>query len=190
MIRKVEREANEKVIAEPSTNQPPMKDRGEEKNPVGRELFPTRKKESKDKSERPTTNDDMLTGNFDTGSEPSLDINCNVVSILPVEYDQVMKIEEYEETTEEEMTKHRPVCYYIMSNGCIKEYNVVFERPDKAMKNHLKPLFIRGKVENVGTNKVLVYGGATVNLMPHFMLNKIEKFNTDLKPHNIVLSNY
>lgn len=58
------------------------------------------------------------------------------------------------------------------------------------MKNHIKPIFIRGKVENVGINKILVDGGAAVNLMPHFMLNKNGKFDTDLKPHNMVLSNY
>lgn len=97
---KAERESNEKVMAESSTNQPPMKNRGEERKPIGRELFPARKKEYEDKSERPTADDDMLTVNFDTGSEPSLDINCNVVFILPVEY--------------------RLVSYYIMDNDCVE----------------------------------------------------------------------
>ncbi|MCI50859.1 hypothetical protein A2U01_0072103, partial [Trifolium medium] len=58
------------------------------------------------------------------------------------------------------------------------------------MKNHLKPLFIRAKVNNVGVGNVLVDGGAAVNLMPHFMLRKLGKFDTDLHTHNIVLSNY
>lgn len=58
------------------------------------------------------------------------------------------------------------------------------------MKNHLKPLFIRGKVENIGINKVLVDGGAVVNLMPYFMLKRIGKYDTDTKPHDMVLSNY
>ncbi|XP_050876896.1 uncharacterized protein LOC127080626 [Lathyrus oleraceus] len=77
-----------------------------------------------------------------------------------------------------------------MNNACVEEHNAFFERHDKAMKNHLKPFFIREKVENVGINKILVDGGATVNLMPHFMLKKIGKFDTDIKPHNMVLSNY
>lgn len=63
--RKAEREANEKVMEESSTNQPPKKDRGEEKNPVGRKLFPAQKEESQDKSEQLTAGDDMLTNNFD-----------------------------------------------------------------------------------------------------------------------------
>ncbi|MCI94026.1 hypothetical protein A2U01_0115324, partial [Trifolium medium] len=41
------------------------------------------------------------------------------------------------------------------------------------MQNHLKALFIRAKVNDVGVNKVLVDGGAVVNIMPHFMLKKL-----------------
>lgn len=52
----------------------------------------------------------MLTNNFDTDSETSLDITCNVVSVLLREYDQVMEVEEPENTTEAEMARHRPVC--------------------------------------------------------------------------------
>ncbi|XP_050896204.1 uncharacterized protein LOC127102931 [Lathyrus oleraceus] len=58
------------------------------------------------------------------------------------------------------------------------------------MKSHLKPLFITGKVENIPVNKILVDYGATVNLMPHRMLAKIGKYDTDAKPHNMVLTNY
>ena len=78
----------------------------------------------------------------------------------------------------------------MMKNGCVEEHNAFFKRPDEAMKNHLKPLFIRGKVENVGINKILVDDRVTVNLMSHFILKKIGKDDTDTKPHNMVLSNY
>lgn len=157
---------------------------------MGRKLFPSRKGEPKDKSEQPKAGDDKVTNNFDTDSEPSLDITCNVVLVLPREYDQVMKVEEPEDTTEVEMARHKPICYYVMSNGYVKEQNAFFKRPDEAMKNHLKLIFIRGKVENVGINKILVNGRAIVNLMPHFMLKKVGKDKTDTKPHNMVMSNY
>ena len=49
------------------------------------------------------------------------------------------------------------------------------------MKNNLKPLFIRGKVESVGINKILVDGGAIVILIPQFMLKRIGMFDTDIK---------
>ena len=58
------------------------------------------------------------------------------------------------------------------------------------MKGHLKPLFITGKIDNVPVNKILVDCGATVNLMPEFMLERIGKSEADTKPHNMVLSNY
>lgn len=45
-------------------------------------------------------------------------------------------------------------------------------------------------MEDVGVNKILVDGGETVNLMLQFMLKRIGKFDTDLKPHNMVLLNY
>lgn len=75
----------------------------------------------------------MLTDNFDIDSEPMLDITCNVVSMLPREYDQVMKVEEPEDTAEAEMTRHRPMCYYMVNNGCVEEKNAFFEIPDEAM---------------------------------------------------------
>lgn len=74
-----------------------------------------------------------------------------------------------------------------MKVGFIDEDEVVFERLDMAMQQNLKPLFIRTKVENMGINKVLVYGGACINIMPHSMLRKIGKYGTYLKPHNMVL---
>lgn len=45
-------------------------------------------------------------------------------------------------------------------------------------------------MENVGVNKIFVYGGAAVNLMPHFMIRGIKMFNTNIKTHNMVFSNY
>ncbi|XP_050918369.1 uncharacterized protein LOC127135773 [Lathyrus oleraceus] len=88
------------------------------------------------------------------------------------------------------MAKHRPMCYYMMNNDCVEEQNAFFESSDEGLKNHLKPLFIRGKVEDVGVNKILVDGGATINLMMQFMLKRIGKFDTNVKPYNMVLSNY
>ncbi|XP_050898918.1 uncharacterized protein LOC127105755 [Lathyrus oleraceus] len=58
------------------------------------------------------------------------------------------------------------------------------------MRSHLKPLSITGKVKDVPVNKILVNYGATVNLMSHRMLRKIGKYDTDAKPHNMVLTNY
>ncbi|CAJ2646962.1 unnamed protein product [Trifolium pratense] len=124
-------------------------------------------------------------------SDPEFDVLVNVVSILPAEYDVWSEVTEGEdEFDESELALHKPMCYYVMNNGCLEEHMANFERPTEGMKNHLKPLFIQAKVNNVGVNKVLIDGGAAVNLMPEFMITKIGKFSTDLHPHNIVLSNY
>jgi len=66
----------------------------------------------------------------------------------------------------------------------------MFERPGFQLKSHLKPLFIQEKINNIGIKKVLVDGGDAVNLLPQSLLKKIVKSETDLKPHNVLLSNY
>jgi hypothetical protein len=102
--------------------------------------------------------DDEVTDSFNSDSESSFNVICNVVSVLPRDYDRVMEVEDEEDEMEEETMAHRPVCYYVMNNGCVEEQNAFFERPDDSMKAHLKPLFIKGKVENIGVNKILVMG--------------------------------
>jgi len=58
------------------------------------------------------------------------------------------------------------------------------------MTHHLKPLIIQAKINGVRVNKVLVDGGATVNLLSQSILSKIGLVDSDLKPHNVVLTNY
>jgi len=129
-----------------------------------------------------------MTSNF-TESEPSLVIVCNVVSVLPVEYDVPSKIDEVESDFIEEMVHHKPLCYYVMNNGCVENQHAVLKKPEFPIVHHLKPLFIQAKINGVGINKVLVDGGATVNLLPQSILTKIGLCDTDLKPHNVVLTN-
>lgn len=105
--------------------------------------------------------------------------------VLPREYHQVTKVKEPEENINDEMTRHRLVCYYVMNNKCMEEQNDFFERPDEAFKSHLKPPFVRGKVENVPINNILVDGGATLNLMLHTILKKLGKTNMDTTQNHI-----
>lgn len=100
------------------------------------------------------------------------------------------RVVEPEDCDEEEMARHKPVCYFVMNNGCIKETNVFFDRPYEGIKSHLEPFFLKSKVKDTTIKKILVDGGAAINLMPHFLLRKIGKYDTDLRPHNTVLSDY
>ncbi|MCI48972.1 hypothetical protein A2U01_0070215, partial [Trifolium medium] len=55
-------------------------------------------------------------------SEPDFDVIYNVVSILPHEYDVWSEITDREEEFEEPpLVDFKPVCYYVMDNGCVEE---------------------------------------------------------------------
>ncbi|WJX20372.1 hypothetical protein P8452_09935 [Trifolium repens] len=76
-----------------------------------------------------------------------------------------------------------------------REFDVCSEITDDEEESGMqmalhRPVCYYAKVNNVGINKVLIDGGAVVNLMPEFLLRKIGKSLVDLHPHNIVLSNY
>lgn len=111
--------------------------------------------------------------------------------MFPAEYDRVSEVYESEEAyVHDEVANQKPLCYYVMNNNFVEEKQAIFERPDPGMMYHLKPLFIREKVDDMAINKVFIDGGATVNMMPHSLSKKMVKTNEDLRPHNMVLSKY
>ena len=118
-------------------------------------------------------------------------INYGIVSILPAEYDRVSKVSENEEDfTFDEADDEKPMCYYVMSSGIIEEQKALFKKLRSWMLYHLKPLFISEKVDGMLVNKVVINGGAAINLMPHALFKKMGKCGSELRPHNMVLSNY
>lgn len=111
--------------------------------------------------------------------------------MLPTEYDMVSEVSETEEDfMADETVGGKPLCYYVMNNGLVEEQKDMFERPSPGMMYHLKPLFIRAKVDGRAVNKVFVNGGATVNLIPYTLFKKMGKCDDYLRQHNMVLSNY
>lgn len=185
--RKAQRKDGEKDKAESSTNVPAKQ---REDSSFIKRKFNDPAKAARERYNQVAAEDEMLTDNFDSGSEASLDIIVGVVSVMPKEFDRITEVEDTDIITEREMAAHEPVCYYVMNNGCVEEKNTLIERPNEAMKSHLKPLFITGKVEDIPINKILVDCGVIVNLIPHHMLRKIGKYDTDTKHHNMVLTNY
>lgn len=98
---------------------------------------------SKEKEATHDQDEDMATRDFDYSSEPELDIICNMIYVLPIEYDTIIEvIEEEDNGFVEELAKHKALCYYVMKDGYVDEDKVVFERFDMAMQQHLKPMFI------------------------------------------------
>lgn len=46
-----------------------------------------------------------------------------------------------------------------MNNGVVEEQKAAFEKPNPRMMYHLKPLFVRVKVDGMLLNKVFLDGG-------------------------------
>ena len=65
----------------------------------------------------------MLIDDFESDGVSSVNMNCNMVSVLPYEYNQETEIEDNEEADAVEMAKHKPVCYYVLNNGTVEEKN-------------------------------------------------------------------
>lgn len=67
--------------------------------------------------------DEMLTDNFDLGSEASLDILVGMVSLMSREFDRITEVEDTDIITEREMVAHKPMHYYVMNNDWVEEKN-------------------------------------------------------------------
>lgn len=87
--------------------------------------------------------EDISTDNFNSDSEPELENICNMISLVPIKYDTITEVtKEEEDELAEEMSNHKPLCYYVMEYGLVEEEKAIFELPDISMQQHLKSLFI------------------------------------------------
>jgi hypothetical protein len=62
-----------------------------------------------------------------------------------------------------------------------------FTKPKESV-NHLKPLFVRGHIDGILIAKILVDGGAVVNLMSYSLYRKLGKQDDELVKTNMTLS--
>ena len=65
----------------------------------------------------------------------------------------------------------------------------MFEKPEKPDK-HLKPLFIRGHIDGKPIGRMLVDGGAGVNIMPLLVFSKMNRKESELMRTNMGLSGF
>jgi hypothetical protein len=63
-----------------------------------------------------------------------------------------------------------------MAQLTLEPRQAIFEKPEDEKRQHLKALFLNGKP----ITRILVDGGAAINLMSYTMLRKIGKFDEDL----------
>jgi hypothetical protein len=45
----------------------------------------------------------------------------------------------------------------------------ILEKPTDNERQHLKALFVKGRVDGLPVSKILIDGGAAINIMPHLM---------------------
>src|SRR6266498_2676230 len=67
--------------------------------------------------------------------------------------------------------------------------NAIFEKPKEPV-NHLKPLYIRGHINGSSVARMLIDGGAVVNLMPYSVFKKLKLSEDDLMKTNMVLNGF
>ncbi len=66
----------------------------------------------------------------------------------------------------------------------------VFEKPEGTDNRHLKPLYVNGYVNGKPMSKMMVDGGAAVNLMPYATFRKLGRNAEDLIKTNMVLKDF
>jgi hypothetical protein len=65
--------------------------------------------------------------------------------------------------------------------------DIVFQRP-KDSENHLKPLYIQGHLDGTPISRMLIDGGAIINLMSYSLFKKMGKSDEDLIKTNMTIN--
>jgi hypothetical protein len=65
----------------------------------------------------------------------------------------------------------------------------VFDKPEEA-RRHMKPLFIKGHINGRPVGCMMVDRGASINIMPTLMLEKLGHRKEELKQTNLSLSGF
>ena len=119
---------------------------------------------------KPKANDDQ-----DSGSSA---VPINMVFIMPKEF-MAPDDEGLEPELEEAMAQLN-----------LEPLPVTFEKPEDDKRQHLKALFLKGFVDGKPVTKMLVDGGAAVNIMPYVMLRKLGKSQDDLTKTDMMLKDF
>ena len=70
---------------------------------------------------------------------------------------------------------HEPELEEAMAQLNLEPLPTTFEKPEDDKRQHIKALFLKGFVDGKSVTKMLVDGGAAVNIMPYVMLRKLER---------------
>jgi hypothetical protein len=70
---------------------------------------------------------------------------------------------------------------------CLGLKEVVFEKPEESSQ-HMNPLYIRGHIDGRLISRMLINGGATVNLMSYSIFMKLGREYDELIKTNLTLN--
>jgi hypothetical protein len=67
---------------------------------------------------------------------------------------------------------------------CLGPKEVMFEKPEESSQ-HMKPLYIRGHIDRRSISRMLVDGGAAINLMSYSIFKKLGREDDELVKTNL-----
>ena len=85
---------------------------------------------------------------------------------------------------------HEPELEEAMAQLSLEPLPATFEKPKDEKRQHLKALFLKGFVDGKPVTKMLVDGGAAMNIMPYVMLRKLGKSQDDLTKTDMMLKDF
>jgi len=110
------------------------------------------------------------------GKGPSADVN--MVFMLPMEF--LTLLSDYEEA---DFTGQ-------IAQLALDPMTAMFEKPSCDEWQHLKALFIKGRVDGQPMTKILIDGGAAINIMPYTVCQKLGKGDQDLTKTDMMLKDF
>ena len=110
------------------------------------------------------------------GKGPSADVN--MVFMLPMEF-----LAPFSDDEEINLPDQ-------IAQLALDPMTTVFEKPSDDERQHLKALFVKGRVDGQPVSKVLIDGGATINIMPYVMYRKLGKGDEDLTKTDMMLKDF
>ena len=66
----------------------------------------------------------------------------------------------------------------------------IFEKPADDERQHRKALFVKGRVDGQSMTKILVDGGAAINIMPYAVYRKLGRGDQDLTKTDMMLKDF
>jgi hypothetical protein len=100
------------------------------------------------------------------GSPPPTGMDINMVFTLPAEF----------RGTKEEVAQM-----------CLSLKEVMFEKPEESSQ-HLKSLYVRCHIDRKLISRMLVDGGAAINMMPYTIFKKLGREDDELVKTNLMLN--